>query len=626
MKSPGKHATITAANNHETRVTMIKHTIHDTLRDILFITGIALAVLYIYHQTFSFDFINFDDPIYVTDNQAVKNGLSYESLSWAFGIHEDICMYYQPVAWISHMIDVELWGLDPGKHHRTSVIIHILNVALLFLVLKSMTGSFVKSAFAASFFAVHPVNMDSVSWIAERKTLVSAFFWFLGMASYQLYIRKPGVLRYGFLAFFFTLGLLTKPVMITFPCVLLLLDIWPLKRIDLSPALDAKTVVHLIVEKIPLFIITGLWFITPFLSHTLLSNETTPDIIPHSLRIANALVAYVKYTMNFFVPANLSILYPYPSSIPFIQSVSAFSVLLVLTLFFIVQSRKRPWLIMGWLWFLGVLFPTSGLILGTLWPAMADRWAYIPYIGLSIIVSWAALELTAHKKRLHSILILIMSCHIAWLAWTTGNQVKHWQNSLTIFEKALTVTAYHYLPHQNIAVELMKNGHHKKARKHLLTILDHEPGHAVANYNMGLSFYQTGDYDNAQDYLFKARSTEPGNAHVYIVAVWVLKKKDQFEDAIALCEDALEKVKKKDGILYELSLLLAETGEKEAAELRLIELLSTTPHHIDGMLLYADLLLVRNDKDKALFFYRKALSLSPGLPRALTGISMCSRP
>lgn len=602
---------------------MMKHFSTPFLKNIYFIIGITFVVLYIYHQTSAFEFINFDDPIYVTDNQAVKSGINYESLVWAFQIHKDICMYYQPIAWISHMIDVELWGLDSGRHHLSSVFIHYLNVLLLFFILKSMTGSFIKSALAASLFALHPVNVDAVSWIAERKTLVSSFFWFLGMWAYLFYVRKPKIARYLLLLFFFTFGILTKPVMITFPCALLLLDIWPLNRIDFEKTFNFKILAHLIMEKIPLFIITGLWFITPLLSPALMSNETTPEFIPHSLRIANAIVAYVKYVIKFFVPVDLSILYPYPKSVPAIQAVSAFFILFFVTSLFILQYKKKPYLIIGWLWFLGILFPTSGLILGTLWPSMADRWAYIPYIGLCIITSWFVVDVAMYRKYLLLIFLVLVGTYISWLAWSTKKQVTHWTNSLTIFEKSLTVIDYHYLPHQNIAAELMHRGFYKEARKHLSIIIEHEPEHAEAYYNMGLSFFQTDENDIALKYLAKAREIDANNANSYLVSVLILKKQKKYEEATKLCEQALEKVKKKDELHYQLSYLTFEIGKKEAAELKVLELLSADPHHVNGIILYADLLRQRNEIDKALFQYQKALALSPGNEKATIGISLC---
>ena len=604
---------------------MLKRIFSKFGKDTLFIVILTLGVFFIYRQTLEFNYINFDDPVYVTDNQAVTSGLNFESLSWALGIHEDICMYYQPVAWISHMIDVELWGLDPGKHHLSSVFIHLVNAMLLFFLLKSLGGSFMKSALATALFAFHPVNVDAVSWIAERKTLVSAFFWFLAMGSYLIYVRKPGVLKYMLMAFLFTLGLLTKPVMITFPCALLLLDIWPLERVYLKKPLDLQRMIRLIAEKIPLFFIVGLWFITPFLSHTLIANETTPDIIPHGLRLANALVSYVKYVVKFFLPFDLSILYPYPDAVPLFQSVSALFFLLAFTGLFLYQFKTRPYLIIGWFWFLGVLFPTSGLILGTLWPAMADRWAYIPYIGLAIITSWLAVDLCSERRRTAFIPLVFSVFFLSWFVFTARNQASHWKDSISIFEKALSVIGYHYLPHQNIATELMAMGRYDEAEKHLSIILEHDPDHSVTLYNMGLCQFEKGNYNASWTYLSKAISLDPGQSSAYLVSGWILKQQNRPDEAVDLYENALKHVKKKDGILFDLAKLLAETGRKEAAELRLIELLSDYPLHVNGILLYADLLVSRNAYTRALFYYHKASVLSPGNARALNGMDLCRK-
>jgi len=602
---------------------MIKQHLKSMALPAAFILVLSSLVYFCYHPVFSYDFINFDDPIYVTDNHAVKQGITYESLRWAFEIHEDICMYYQPVAWISHMVDVELWGLDPGRHHRTSVAIHWMNAVLLFLLLRCCTKSFAISAMTASFFALHPVNVDSVCWIAERKTLVSAFFWFLGMGSYLIYIRKPGFFRYSVVALFFTLGLFTKPVMVTFPCVLLLMDIWPLKRLDTAPTVDIRTALHLVSEKIPLFTITALWFITPFLSHTLLSNETTTELVPMGLRISNALVSYVQYIIKFFFPANLSILYPYPTFVPLFKSLISLAILLTMTTVFLFQYKNKPYLTIGWFWFLGVLFPTSGLILGTLWPAMADRWAYLPHVGLGLMTSCIISDLLPLFDKFRHVITACACLFIAFLAFTTRQQIGHWKNSETIFKQALTVTDYHYLPHLNIAVAQIQKGQHEKAREHLRIILSHEPDHKEAIYNLGLSFYETGDYETALRFLFKAIDLQPTQANAYLVASWALQSKNQTNEAIRLCEIALEKVKKKDGILYELAFLLSASGEKEAAELKAIELLSIAPGHVNGMILYADLLMKRNDTGKALQFYKKALVHEPGNVEALQGIAKC---
>lgn len=623
MKSKHKHATIGRFQNTTPQgPDMVRLSFHDFKKNLFFIIGISVAILYIYHPTFSFEFINFDDQVYVTDNEAVKSGINPESIVWAFGIHKDICMYYQPVAWLAHMLDVEIWGLDPGGHHVSGVVVHLINVILLFLVLKTMTRSFIGSALAASLFALHPVNADAVSWIAERKTLVSGFFWLSGMWAYLFYTQKPGLPRYLLSLALFTLGLLTKPVMVTFPCVLLLLDIWPLQRMAFRHSMNLKTAMGLFKEKIPFFVITALWFITPFLSPTLLSNETPASVIPHGLRIANALVAYVKYVMKFVVPVNLSILYPFPKTVPLFQSLSSLVVLVSATCFLAMRYKKAPYLIIGWLWFLGTLFPTSGLILGTLWPSMADRWAYIPYVGLCIMTAWT-MESLIRRTQTPCAVPAIALTYLAFLGWTLHHQVGHWQNSQTIFEHALSVIEYHPLPHQNIAGDMIKKGRFDKAKYHLEVILKHEPDNKEAHYNMGLLFDETGDVEKALFHLTKAKTLDPRNDAPVLSILTILKRQNRTAEALALCEDAAAKVKRQDRLLFQQALLLFESDQKEASELKLMELLSSYPAHLEGLVLYGDLLFEKKDTAQARAFYQKALALSPVHPRAIEGLNRC---
>lgn len=591
----------------------------------LIVLLICASVFLIYHQSFQFDFINFDDPVYVTDNPAVKQGINYESLTWAFGIHSDICMYYQPIAWISHMADCQWFGLDPGKHHRTSVIIHGINAILLFFILISLTGSLWRSAFVALIFAVHPVNTDAVAWISERKTVLSAFFWLLGTGAYLVYCRKPSVSRYIPLIVFFSLGLFTKPVLITFPCAMILLDLWPLKRISTDPIFSIRDFFAVVKEKIPLIFVIVLWSITPFLSETLMANETLPDVVPYSLRISNALVSYSKYIYKFFFPLHLSILYPYPTSIPFLYTVLAFIFLLLITLWAIYRYTSRPYLLIGWLWFAGTLFPTSGLILGTLWPELADRWAYIPYMGLAIMTAWTIPDCRKQAKgMIKSISIIGGSIiFIVYLGLLSYKQTAYWKNSSHIFEKALSVIGYHALPHQNIASEWIKQGDYDQAKKHLDIILSHEPNHVETLYNMGLCLFKTGHSDDAWVYARKALNRDPEHTQAYILMARILSKNGNIDDAIKLYETALQKKGNHRDILYNLSFLLIQAGQKEKAEQRLIQLLSTYPKDPRGYGAYADLLLERNAYKKALQYSLIQTSLQPGSAKSFNRAGLC---
>lgn len=578
---------------------------------------LGLVVL-IYNRSPEHDFINFDDPVYVTENPAITGGLTVEGVAWAFAIHSDICMYYQPVAWLSHMLDCHFFGLDPGKHHRTSVLIHAINASLLFLIMNAMTGAVWRSALAALIFAVHPVNVDAVAWISERKTVLCALFWLLGMAAYLFYIRKPSRLRWLGLAALFTLGLLTKPVMITFPCVLILLDIWPLKRTG-----PGRLFFRTIQEKIPLFIIAALWLITPFLSETLMAHETTPDMVSYGLRLSNALVSYAKYVITFFLPLNLSILYPYPKAVPLAQSLAALAFLGAVTFWSAFRGSKKPVRIIGWLWFCGTMFPTSGLILGTLWPEMADRWAYIPYIGLCLIVAWTLPEPRDPHRKSALLAWGLTLVFVIGLAGATRIHIGHYKDSIHIFQKALTVIDYHFLPHQNLATEWMKRGDYDQAKAHLSVILDHEPDHGPALFNMGLCLAETGQENQALSTFNEAFARDPGYTRAGLMAARMLDDLGRAREARTLLEQMLTGTHPEHEVLYHLALFHFRHRQCEEAEKRFIELLSAYPGHRWGNGAYADLLIDRKDDHKALIHAQKQVALTPDDTQARNRLGFC---
>jgi tetratricopeptide (TPR) repeat protein len=578
-------------------------------------------VALIYSQTLSFAFINFDDPVYVTDNVAVKGGLTVKGLAWAFDIHSDICMYYQPLAFVSHMLDCHLFGLNPGLHHLSSVVIHAANAVLLFLILQAMTGSRWRSALAAVIFAVHPVNVDAVAWISERKTVLCALFWLLGMAAYLAQVRKPATLRYAAVMVCMALGLLTKPVMITFPCALILLDIWPLGRTGIP--VSWRGLRESIRGKIPLFVLTALWFVTPFLSDTLMAHETTPAMVPYGLRLANAVVAYAKYVTHFIWPRDLSILYPYPDGIPMLQALAALAFLAAVTAACAFRFRSSPGRLIGWLWFCGTMFPTSGLILGTLWPERADRWAYIPYIGLAVALAFSLPGLSRLRSRWALVLVSMVVLYLGALAWMARAHTAHFQDSIHIFEKALSVIDYHALPHQNLAAAWMEKKDYHRAMHHLSIILDHEPDHGPASYNMGLCLAETGRPEEALSYFETALTLDPSDTRTRLMAARMLTRLERPDEALTLYEKGLTRSEKNADLLYDLAMLLLKQGRNVEAEQRLITLVSTWPGHGDGHAAYASLMIDRKNHEKALIHAKKLAALEPDSARTHSLLGVC---
>ena len=366
---------------------------------------LALATLISYSQVLNHDFIDFDDDMYVTRNENVQKGLTWQNIKWAFTTNQ--AYNWHPLTWLSHMLDCQLFGLKPAGHHFTSVLFHIANTLLLFLVFKSMTGNLWRSAFVAALFALHPLHVESVAWIAERKDVLSTLFWLLTMAAYVRYVRKPGPKWYLLTILAFAMGLMAKPMLVTLPFILLLLDYWPLARFQFGQNIkdtEWKILYRLFVEKIPLFIITIITSVITFIVPK--GSGAVPGLKELSLmpRLTNALISYVKYIEKMFWPSRLAVFYPRAvDAIPTWQILAALLLLLIISGLAVWLARSRKYLLVGWLWYLGILVPVIGLVqVGD--QAMADRYTYVSLIGLFIIVVWGLNDLL-EKWKYHKIVV-----------------------------------------------------------------------------------------------------------------------------------------------------------------------------------------------------------------------------
>jgi len=476
----------------------------------LFLIVITAAV---YSPVRHHEFINFDDGGYVYENEHVQKGLTPDSIKWAFTlVKSDEKSYWHPVTWLSHMLDCQLFGLNAGYHHLSNLLFHLLNVLLLFLLLYRMTGEVWKSGMVAALFALHPVNVDSVAWIAERKNLLSTTFWMLTLLAYIRYAAKPSALRYLLIMMVFSIGLMAKPMLVTLPCALLLLDFWPLYRFqwfrenwlhqEALPSagravFQTASISRLVLEKIPLLMLSFAAIWLSFLSLQKNSQILTEAAQPIGLRIANALVSYLHYLWKMIWPSNLAIFYPFPNEIPLWQPVAAVIALIGITALAIVHSRRKPYLATGWFWYLGTLTPVIGIIQGGLWPQIADRWAYIPFIGVFIAMAWAGWA------------FLSRSCAKAWagagisifllvlLASLTTKQLTYWKNTDTLFQHTLNVTRDNYYAHVLVGRFFSAAGDHDKALRHFQKALDLQPVFDMAHESMGDTYVLQKKYDQA---------------------------------------------------------------------------------------------------------------------------------
>jgi protein O-mannosyl-transferase len=508
----------------------------------LFLVVISLTV---YWSVQEHDFVNFDDNIYVTENPHIQEGLTLKSVIWAFSFSEKENTYWHPVAWLSHALDCQLYGLQPGKHHLTSLMFHIANSLLLFMVFKWMTGAFWRSAFVAMLFAIHPINVDSVAWVAERKNVVSTFFWMLTMLTYVYYTRKPALYKYLLTLLMYALGLLTKPMLVTLPFVLLLLDYWPLKRFfygQLSgngkggrtkiemPEFKRFSLFHLIVEKIPFFILSGLSIVLSSLS--VQKKGALASFVPMDLRISNALVSYVKYIGNMIWPQGLTVFYPYPRMVPMWEVIGALFFLVGISVFAIRSIQRAPYFIIGWLWFLGTFVPVLGLVQTGLWPAMADRFAYVPLIGLFMIFAWGVPHICQNR-----------SCHKIWfsasvafllviLITVTWKQIGHWKNTITLFEHNLRFTSDNHVAHNNLGTALDEQDRTEEAIEHYLHALRIKPDYVEAHNNLGNALNEQNRTEEAIEHFLKVLRINPEYARAHSNLGIALHKQGRSKEAI----------------------------------------------------------------------------------------------
>ena len=513
---------------------------------------LVLIVLLVFWQVQNHDFINFDDNIYVTENPHVQGGLTSESIRWAF-TNWDVT-YWHPLTWLSLILDFEIYGLNPGGFHLSNLLLHTLNALLLFLVLKRMTASLWPSAFVAAIFAIHPLNVESVAWVVERKNVLSTFFWLLTMLTYVHYTKHPSVRRYLLVALVFALGLMAKPMLVTLPCVLLLLDYWPLQRFrahQLEGASAGKTNTsgnfgytrilpyRLILEKVPLLILSGISACLTSITTENIGIVISTESVPIKLRIANGLVSYVHYIVKMIWPHNLAVLYPYPSNVPLWQSAGAVLLLIAVSVMIFRWSTKAPYLVTGWLWYLGTLVPVIGLKQAGHWPAMADRFVYVPLIGLLIMIAWGVPNVVGSWRSGRPILASAAVALLVTLMVWASLQVKYWKNSLTLFEHTLKVTENNYLAHLNFGAALADQGKAEEAITHYRRSLKIVPNYAEAYNNLGLALAQLGKYDEAISSYLKALQIDPNYAIAHNNFGVALTHRGEFDEAISHYNQAL---------------------------------------------------------------------------------------
>lgn len=532
----------------------------------VFLAAITFAV---YGQTLHYEFVNYDDDTYVYENPTVSAGLTLKGIASAFS------HYYSynwiPLTMLSHMLDCQLYHLDAGEHHLTNVLLHAASAIILFLVLRQITGALWRSAFVASVFAVHPLHVESVAWVAERKDVLSGLFFMLTLWAYARYVRKPALLNYSIIIFLFALGLMSKPMLVTLPFILLLLDYWPLNRFSGSVPAGAQPVwlknlpvpARLVVEKIPFFALSLACCIVTFFAQGHAVKPLEEFSLP--LRAGNAVVSYAIYAIQLFCPVNLAVFYPYPAGgLPLFEVAFALLGLVAISVGTFLWRQKRPYLLVGWLWYLIMLAPVIGLVQAGD-QARADHYTYLPQIGICLLVTWLAVEASVRLPNRRWALGLGSAFSLAAFTVIARTQTTYWQDSESLWKHALVCNPNDPVAHNNLGLALAQKGQLDEALGHFQKALEIRPRYDDAENNLGNILSMNGQVDAAIVDYQKALEINPFYAKAENNLGLALVQKGQMDEAIVHFQKAVALDPDYEDAAYNLNLALSEKGKGSPA-------------------------------------------------------------
>ncbi|HBG25919.1 MAG: hypothetical protein A2Y10_00680 [Planctomycetes bacterium GWF2_41_51] len=601
-------------------------------KSILICAFLAAAIIAVYWPVYKFDFVKYDDDVYVTDNKNVQNGFDFKNIKWAFT--SGYASNWHPLTWLSHTLDYQLFKDCAGGHHIINILFHIANSLLLFYLFKKMTSSLWPRVFIAAAFALHPLHVESAAWIAERKDVLSTLFWILTMIAYVNYVKDQKVKWYLSALLFFILGLMSKPMLVTIPFVLLLLDYWPLER---------KFSKSLLIEKIPFFICSAALSVITYLVQHSSGAITNIEFYGLKLRIGNIIVSYADYILKMIWPMNLACLYPFPAGgIPAAKVIISGIVLLLISIISIRLARKHKFFLFGWLWYLGTLFPVIGLVqVGA--HAIADRYTYMPLTGLFVIIAFAAKEFIS-RKRYNLIAVPAAAVLIFWSV-ISFQQVKYWKDSLTLFAHTLNITKTNFIINANYAACLNDAGRYDEAieeSKKLIAMkpqspevlndfgcglmnagrileaveqfrlaLKYKPQFPQAYYNLGNALKKINNYEQAAWCYQQAIKFKPDYADAYVNLALTFNEQQKFQESLEICDKVLEFEPQNVFAHGYRGMALASLGKTAEAINEIRFVLKSRPSDIE-MYRNLGILLQRNGQTaEAVKAYNDALRIDP---------------
>jgi Flp pilus assembly protein TadD len=607
-------------------------------RTLVICVVLTLGTLLLYAPVLFFDFINWDDPQYVIGNFHLQDGLGWRGLAWSF--QTAYGSHWIPLLWLSYMLDYQFYALNPAGYHASNVLLHTANAVLLFLLLKRMTATFWRSAMVAALFAWHPMHVESVAWIAERKDVLSTLFWMLTIWAYLNYAGKGGVGRYFLVLMFFAFGLMAKPMLVTLPFVLLLLDWWPPRRFqsetpagEMNPgdlSCPAKTWRQLVLEKAPLLLLAaGCSLVTAVLQ---MRGGAIPSLaeVPLESRLLNALVSYWHYIEKIIWPVDLSVIYPLRPAWPWADIVAAVIILAAISAGAVCFRKRRPYLMLGWLWYLGTLVPVIGLMqVGA--QAMADRYTYIPSIGLFIMICWGAFDLMQTGVRVLDNQLLkrhqqwvpgtLCLATLAMCGWATSHQLQYWRDSGTLFSRALAVYPDNRIGLASYGLFLFEHGSLPEAIVELRRDVQFFPEDPLGHAFLGDALYSAGRHDEAAAEFRSALKLKPDLTVVRYDLGSILLEKNLPGEAAAECASAFQYAPDNAGMHCLMGKALSMQGRLDEARQQFSEALRLIPEFLDARYQLALTLAMQHKTTEAVAQYRMALSLQSDMPDALNNLA-----
>jgi Tfp pilus assembly protein PilF len=529
-----------------------------------------LATFALYSQVRHFDFVNFDDPEYIGENNHVRAGLTWNGLVWAFTSYDAANWF--PLTWVSHMAAYQLFGLRSGWHHLTNVLFHALATLLLFAALKRMTGALWRSALVAFLFALHPLHVESVAWIAERKDVLCAFFWFLTLWCYARYAQQPGLGRYLLVLLGFGCGLMAKPMIVTLPFVLLLLDLWPLRRANRLAVLW---------EKLPLLALAAGVSLATYVAQQQGHAVRSFTSLPAGLRIGNALVTYIVYIARMFWPVKLAVFYPYSHDLPVWHAVAAGVALAGITFLVLRWFRPHPYLAVGWFWYLGTLVPVIGFVqVGG--QSSADRYTYVPMVGLTIMLCWGAADFLKRYPRARTVAAVSAVAACSACLVLTWLQLRYWANSGALFEHAVEVTADNHIAHNNLAAYYVSQMRNEDAWGHVIEALRIRPTYAEAHVNLATILRRLGKFDESEREYRVALSLQPDNVEAYSGYGALLLVQGRTDEAMREFWEVVQLRPEYAAGHYDLGRMFATLGRMDEAMAQFSETIRLRPDHAEA--------------------------------------------